>query len=246
MAEKVKDGDLVYLEYEGWISHPGGQEELFDTTDEELAKENDLFDENRAYGEVPTVVGHERLMKGLDEALVGVAVGEEQEVEIPPEKGMGERDPKLVELFPLREFHRQEIDPHPGMEVHIKNRHGTVMAVTAGRVRVDFNNRLAGRTLRYKFQVMKRVKGPKAKVQAVLAMDYGDPSEFQIKVQKGVADIVVPEVCKYDEKWFVGKYRVVSDLRELAKLKTVRFVEEYAQKEEEEGKEAEEEKAQED
>lgn len=242
MAETVKDGDLVYLAYEGWISNPGGQEELFDTTDEDLAKEHDLYDEKRSYGEVPSVVGRERLMKGLDEALVGAAVGEEQEVTIPPEKGMGERDPKLVELFPLREFHRQEIDPQPGMEVHIKNRHGTVTAVTAGRVRVDFNNPLAGKTLRYKFRVAKRVKGPKAKAQAVLAMDYGEAEEFKITVQKGKADIVLPEVCKYDEKWFVGKYRVVSDLRELAGLKTIRFLEEYTQKAEEEGEEGAEER----
>ncbi len=234
MAEKVKEGNLVFLDYEGWIRQPSGEEELFDTTSEELAKEKEIYDEKRTYGEVPTVAGRDRLMKGLDEAVIGTAVGEEKEVVIPPEKGMGERDPKLVELFPIREFHRQEIDPKPGMDVHIKNRHGTVTAVTAGRVRVDFNNPLAGRTLRYKFAVKRKVKGAKAKALAVIEMDYGSSDGFEVKVEKGKADVVLPEVCKYDEKWFVGKFKVVSDLRDFAGIKTVRFVEEYTKKEEEE------------
>jgi FKBP-type peptidyl-prolyl cis-trans isomerase 2 len=232
LAEKVKEGDLVYMEYEGWIKHSGGEDELFDTTDEELAKEHNIHDEKKRYGEVPAIVGKDRLMKGLDEALVGATVGEQQEVLIPPEKGMGERDPKLVELFPIREFHRQEINPKPGMEVHIKNRHGIVTAVTAGRVRVDFNNPLAGKTLLYRFKVTKRVKGAKAKALAVIEMDYGSSEDFEVKVEKGVADILLPEVCKYDERWFVTKYKVVSDLRDFAGLKTVRFIEEYARREE--------------
>lgn len=233
----VKQGNLVYLEYEGWIQQPNGQEELFDTTKEELAKEQEIYDEKRTYGEVPTIVGKDRLMKGLDEVVMGASVGEEKEVIIPPQKGMGERDPKLVELFPIREFHRQEIDPRPGLEVHIKNRHGVVTAVTAGRVRVDFNNPLAGRTLRYRFSVKKRVKGAKAKALAIIEMDYGSSDGFEVKVEKGTAKIVLPEVCKYDEKWFVGKYKVVSDLRDFAKIKAVRFVEEYTKKEEEGTKE---------
>lgn len=230
MAERVKEGDLVYLEYDAWTQNPGGQRQLFETTSEQNAKDNDLYDEKRSYGEAPSIVGRERLMKGLDEALTGAVVGSEKEVVITPDKGMGERDPKLVELFPIREFHRQEIDPKPGMEVHIRNRHGIVSAVTAGRVRVDFNNPLAGKTLVYTFKVTKKAKGAKAKAQAILEMDYGTSEGFQIRVEKGNAEVVLPEVCKYDEKWFVGKYRVISDLRDLAGLKAIRFIEEYTAK----------------
>ncbi len=82
----------------------------------------------------------------------------------------------------------------------------------------------------------KRVKGPKAKVLAVIEMDYGSSGDFKVRVEKGRVDIVLPEVCKYDEKWFVSKYKVVSDLRDLAGLKTIRFVEEYTKEEEAEEK----------
>ncbi|MFQ5986917.1 MAG: peptidylprolyl isomerase [Thermoplasmata archaeon] len=243
MAESIKEGNLVYLEYDGWIESPAGDPQLFDTTDEERAKENDLFDEKRNYGELPVVVGGGRLMEGLDQAILAAKVGEEEEVVIPPDKGMGERDPKLLELFPLREFHRQEIDPQPGMEVHIRNRTGTVTAVTAGRVRVDFNNPLAGRTLRYKFKVLKKVKAAKAKVKAIIEMDYGSSDDFKIRVEKGKAAITLPDTSKVDEAWFVNKFRVVSDLREHAGLKTIQFVEDYTTPKEEAPTEEEAEKA---
>lgn len=237
---KLKEGDLVYIELEGWIDTPSGSPELFDTTREDLAKEHDLHDEKRVYGPSPMVLGQDRLMEGLEEGLVGAEVGEELEIVVPPEKGAGQRDPNLVELFPLREFHRQEIDPQPGMEVSIRNRTGTVTAVTAGRVRVDFNNPLAGKTLRYRVKVDRKVAGAQDQIRAILEMDYGPSDDFDIKVEKGVADIVLPDACKYDDRWFVNKYRVVADLRELAGLKTVRLIEEYAQREEaEETEEAE-------
>ena len=233
MAESIKQGNLVYLEFDGWIENPGSDPRLFDTTDEDRAKEADLFDEKRTYGELPVIAGSGRLMEGLEQAILDAKVGEEKEVVLPPEKGMGERDPKLVELFPLREFHRKEIEPQQGMEVHIRNRTGTVTAVTAGRVRVDFNNPLAGRTLRYKFKVLKKVKAAKAKVKAIIEMDYGSSDDFQIKVEKGKASIILPDTSKVDEAWFVNKFRVVSDLREHAGLKTIQFVEEYTTPKEE-------------
>ena len=46
-------------------------------------------------------------------------------------------------------------------------------------------------------------------------------------------EIVLPDVCKYDEEWFLSKYRVVSDLRELLDMTSIRFVEEYVKKKEE-------------
>lgn len=228
MAETVEEGDLVYVEYEGWVENPGGGPELFDTTSGELAQEHEIYDEKRVYGPMAVIVGTGRLMEGLDDGLVGASVGEATEIVIPPEKGAGQRDPSLVQLYPLREFHRQEIDPHPGMEVTLQNRTGTVTAVTAGRVRVDFNNPLAGKTLRYHLTVTERVEETEAKIRAILEMDYGNADEFQVEVEDGAAEIALPDACKYDDKWFVNKYRVVSDLRDHANLETVRFVETYA------------------
>ncbi len=232
MEAKLAAGDIAHIEYDVWVVGPGQAKTLHDTTHADVAKEADKYDEKRAYEPVPVIVGQERVPKGLDEALLGAAVGETKELTIPPEKGAGERDPRLVRLYPIREFVRKEIDPAPGLEVTIDGRRGTIMAVTAGRVRVDFNNPLAGRTLQYKVTVAKRAETEEERIRGILEMDYGLSDHFRIFVKENEADVFLPDVCKTDERWFVAKFRVVADLREFAGVSKVRFVEEYEKKEE--------------
>src|SRR5947209_14638277 len=181
--------------------------------------------------EVPVVIGRARLFEGLEAALVGAKVGETIEVLIPPEKGAGVRDPRLVELRTEREFLRQEISPEVGLEVSISGKHGVVTAVSAGRVRVDFNNPLAGKTLKYAVQATRKAKTAEERVRAVIDMDYGLAEQFKIHLKSDAAEIQLPDVCNTDEKWFVSKLRVVADLRELSDLKSIRFIEEYEKKE---------------
>jgi len=233
MDPKLAKGDLAYLDYDVFVVGAGDRKTLHETTRADVAKAQDKYEEKRAYVPVPVVVGHDRVPKGLDEALLDASVGESKEFVIPPEKGAGERDPRLVRLYPVREFHRREIDPAPGMEVTVENRRGTVVAVTAGRVRVDFNNPLAGRTLRYNLTVTKRAESAEEKVRGILDMDYGFADQFKLFVKETEVDVFVPDVCKTDERWFVAKFRVVADLREFAGIPKVRFVEEYEKKAEE-------------
>jgi len=230
--ERIQKGDIAYLEYEGWIVLPDGREELFDTTNEDLAKKHGIRKEKKVYKEMPLIVGEDRLFKGLDESLIGAEVGVEAEAKILPEKGAGERDPKLVELHSIREFIRKKIEPKVGMEVTLDNKVGTITAVTAGRVRVDFNNPLAGKTVRFKYKVTRKANSSEEKVRGIIDMDYGFVEDFQIKASEEEADIVLPDLCKYDETWFKAKYKLVSDLREFANLKMIRFIEEYKKKEE--------------
>ncbi len=233
---------MVYLDFNAWLLRSNGETELFDTTREDVAKEHDHFHEEKTYAEIPLIVGEGRVFEGLDAALVGAPIGEETHVEIPPEQGAGERDPKLVSLHSIREFRRKEIEPEVGMEVEIGGKRGTVTAVTAGRVRVDFNNPLAGRTLRYDFTINRRVEDTVEKIRGLIESDYGSAPDFEIQVEGEEAEIRLPDICKYDESWFVNKYRVVADIRAHAEVKTVRFVEEYVTKEEpEEGEPGEEE-----
>lgn len=224
---KVSKGDIAWIDYEGWIVSPGGDRTLFDTTREAVAKEADKFDEKKVYAEFPVIVGHGRLLPGLDEALLTTEIGTDAELTVPPGKGAGERDPKLVELHPLREFLKQEIHPELGMEVSLGGRKGTITQVTGGRVRIDYNNPLAGKTLRYKFKLTKKANTPEERLRAVLEMDYGLPEQFKITLGGEGAEVVIPDICKTDERWFVSKFRVVADLREVLGVPKVRFVEEY-------------------
>jgi len=230
VSNTIEKGDIVWIEYDAWTVNPNGASTLFDTTHDGVAKKEGKFDEKKVYIEAPVVIGRGRLFEGLEAALVGGKVGETIEVLIPPEKGAGVRDPRLVELRTEREFLRQEISPEVGLEVSISGKHGVVTAVSAGRVRVDFNNPLAGKTLKYVVKATRKAQTPEERVRAVIDMDYGLADQFKIDLKGGSAEIHLPDVCKTDEKWFVSKFRVVADLRELSELKTIRFVEEYEKK----------------
>ena len=227
----IKAGDIVLAEFDAWIQDSN---ELFDTTNEALAKEHDIFNEKMVYGAQPLVVGKGRLFPGLDEHMLKAEVGKEYEVTVPPEKGAGARDPKLVELHPVREFLKQEIEPRVGLEVTIKNRPAYITAVTAGRVRVDFNNRLAGRTLKYKYKVVEKPSKPIDVVNLILKMGYGTSEGFEVEHHGESFKIKLPEACKYDQKWFLAKYRVVTDLRDVMGAETISFIEEYAKPEKKE------------
>ncbi|MEM0448642.1 MAG: peptidylprolyl isomerase [Methanomassiliicoccales archaeon] len=236
---KIKKGDVIRLEYSGYLADSN---ELFDTTIMEVAKQGGIFNEKVPYGPIPLLVGSGRVFEGLEEAVIGASVGEEREVVIPPEKAAGARDPKLVENIPLRDFLKQDIEPRIGMEVNIKNRLGIVIAVTPRMVRVDFNRRYAGRTLKYKFKVVARIDDPAEKALAIIEMDYGTKDNFSVSIEGDTYTIVLPDVCKYDQKWMIAKYKVVADLREGLKARVIRFVEEYIKADEE--KKAEEKKEQ--
>ena len=229
-SEKIEKGDIVWLEYDAWTVNPNGIQTLFDTTHDDVAKKEGKFEEKKVYVAQPVVVGKGRLFSGLEDALVGTTIGQASEVLIPPDKAAGARDGRLVELKTEREFLRQEINPEVGMEVSVGGRRGTVTSVAAGRVRVDFNNPLAGKTVKYAFKVVRKASTPEERIRAILDMDYGLAEQFKIQLKGDTVEIQLPDVCKTDEKWFVSKFRVVADLRDLTDLRWMRFIEEYEKK----------------
>lgn len=236
----IKAGDVVLAEFEARIVDSN---ELFDTTSEAVAKENNIYNEKMTYGPQPLIVGKGRLFPGLDESMLKAELGKEVEVMIPPEKGAGPRDPKLVELHPVREFLKQEIEPRVGLEVTVKGKPAIITAVTAGRVRVDFNNKLAGRSLKYKYKVVEKPGKPEQIVKLLLKMAYGSDDGFEIEHHGKNYKIKLSDSCKYDQRWMLAKYRLVTDLREVLGAENISFIEEYEKPQKKEAEEKKEEKA---
>lgn len=229
----VAKGDIITIEYDAWIVNLDKTEELFDTTSEEHAKAGDIYNEKTKYGPIATVAGDGRVLAGLDKSFVGAEVGKKTTVSIPPSEGAGDRQPNLVEIHSIRELQKQKVDPEPGMRVTMKNKIGTITAVTSGRVRIDFNDPLAGKTVKYEYKIVKKAETPEEKAQGLIDASYGRGSEFKVEAKGDALEIITPDICKYDNIWFTLKYKVVSDLRNLLDYKTIRFVEEYVKKEEE-------------
>jgi FKBP-type peptidyl-prolyl cis-trans isomerase 2 len=177
---KLEKGAVIRLDYDLYVVSPDGKEELYDTTSEELAKKENMHDEKKVYDSVPLIVGHDRTVKGLDKSLLSAKVGEENTVEIPPADGAGERKPDLVELISMREFARDHKDEEPqiGMEIVRKGKRGLITGISAGRIRIDFNNPLAGKTLKYKYKVVKMAESLEDRIKDVIHLDYGMSDDF--------------------------------------------------------------------
>ncbi len=240
-AQKIQRGDIIHLDYDLWIADDNL---LFDTTHKELADEHEITDENMRYEPRALIVDEGKAVSGLYKSLLNAEVGKEYEIEVSPEDGLGNRDPKLVEWHMMNEIRRQKLEPVVGKDITIKDksgreRTGVVIMVSPRRVRVDYNNPLAGKTLKYKYKVVDRASAAEDKVLTILEMDFGRKDDFEIKAEKEDVEIKLPDVCKYDQIWLIAKYKVVNDLREYAGFKKIRFIEEYLKKEEEEKKESE-------
>ncbi len=236
MANTIQEKDIVYIDYEVWIKEA---HRLHDTTSKELAEKEEIYDENRKYEPLPLVVEDGRDVKILIDLLTGGEVGKEYDFEVPPGDAFGVRDPEQIKLHSMREVlrapefekNKESMGPYVGMDITIGDKKGIITTVTAGRVRVDYNHPLAGRTLSYKLKVDRLAKTQDEKASAIIDMHYGLSTDFGLKFQGKNVMITLPDPCKYDQRWHMFKIRIITDLRDLLGLETITFLEEYVKKE---------------
>ncbi len=159
----MEEGELVLVDYVGEADG-----EIFDLTVEERAREEGLDPEDFNFEPIPVLVGENYVIEGLKEALEDMQVGEEKEVEIPPEKAYGERSSDKVRTYPEKEFQEQGVDVAPGEEIMIGRQRGRVISVESGRVRIDFNHPLAGNTLNYWIKTTEKVEDDEEKARNIV------------------------------------------------------------------------------
>jgi FKBP-type peptidyl-prolyl cis-trans isomerase SlyD len=236
----VKEGDFIRLEYTGKVQET---DNVFDTTDENVAEEAGIKLDNKSYGAIPIVVGGGHVLKGLDEALIGMEEGEEKVVKITPEEGFGLRDPKLLQLIPMGEFKKQGMKPEVGMAITSDGNTGIIRSVSGGRVRVDFNHELAGKNLEYDIKVIKEIEDDVEKVKNMIELHYSAPNldsdKHDIKIIDGVVRIALDEMAKFDKKPYMditfARFRIARDIWEnMESIEKVEFVDVFEKKVEEE------------
>ena len=225
-GEKVSAGDFVRI---GYTARQGSTGAVFDTTDETRAKEANIYSEKYAYGPALVVVGKGMVVKGLDDALVGMGVGEEKKVELQPEKAFGLRNPKLVRVLPLSEFRKRDVSPYPGMVVDLDGTAALVRSVTSGRVMVDLNHTLAGEKISYEVKIAEKISATDAKVRALL--ESNGITGAGIKLDGGDLELSFPDVVEKDARYFVGRSAVIRAIRELLpEIRKIGVGEEYLPK----------------
>ena len=181
VSAMVEKGKLVKITYDGYVNG-----KLFDTTNEELAKKEGIYNPRMIYGPATIAVGEGMVLPGLDEALLEMEVGEEKELVLPPEKAFGKRDPSKVRVVPIKEFQRFNIRPVVGMPVNIDGNVGKVVSINSGRVLVDFNHELAGKTVKYTLKIEDVIEEPEEIVKELIKL-YApriDVDDLKIKLTK--------------------------------------------------------------
>lgn len=213
---KVKEGEFISINYVGRIDETG---EIFDLTDEEVAKKEGIWQKEVKYGHVTIVVGANHVVKGLEKVLTNMSIGETKEVVIEPSEAFGRRDGKLMRLIPLKIFLKREIRPFPGMTVNLQGTTGRIQSVESGRVLVDFNHPLAGKKLKYTITINSKVEKPEERIVGLLKLHTGLAEDaFKVKVEKKVADVEAEKpLPKFVEN------RVSEETKKYAGISEVRF-----------------------
>lgn len=140
----VKNGDSVSVDYIGKLEDGT----VFDTSIKEAAVEAGKFSEQRNYEPLSFTVGAGQMIKGFDLGVVGMKVGEEKTLAIPPEEAYGEYTEELAKEIPLSAV---DFKPVIGTQLMTDTgARGTVTSVGAENFVVDFNHELAGKTLIFK------------------------------------------------------------------------------------------------
>ena len=167
---------------------------VFDTTKEEIAKKEGIYSEDEVYGPRLVVVGRGWVLPGLDEALQEMKVGETRQVTLPPEKAFGIRDPKKVRILSRAKFPKTETRLAPGVRVRVGSQYGTVRRVASGRVTVDFNPPLAGRTILYEVTILQKLTKPLEKLQALIRRRFFniDPQAIQVSARACTVTVTLP------------------------------------------------------
>ncbi len=219
----MKEGSIVKFDYDLWVHDDETDEySLYETTEEQVAKDNDIHDEHSEYNPLTAIVGKGNMLQGLDESLKEAEVDVETEVEIPPEKGYGERRPDQVE-FIKRSSVESEINAAAendedrslfvGKHVHYKGRHGTVLMITGRKCRIDFNHPLAGRKLKYRYVVREEINAPEDIAKEIAKINYSMGDQFEFNFTEDELQVKLAEYCKFDPDWRMGKFQIISMLR---------------------------------
>ena len=207
----VNKGDFIIVDMTGSSIETG---EVFDTSDEETARAEGQFDEDRTYGSRLVIVGDGYVLRGLDAKLPGIAFDEDVEIEIDPLDAFGERNPDDMETVPYRVLRSKGINPYVGAEFEIDGRSAIVRSAGAGRVQVDYNHPLAGRKIVYKLKVVEHITDDKDKMRALLGRRFLgiETTEFKLKKTKKKLRIGIPDQIFFGENIQIAKRGVALDL----------------------------------
>ncbi len=140
MKEQVKKGDKVKVHYHGRLT------------------DGTTFDSSEGRQPLEFEVGSGMVIKGFDEGVTGMSVGDKKTVSIPPDEAYGPRQEEMVIEFPRSNF-PPDIEPEVGMALQMHSENGeelpvVIIEVTPDIIKLDANHPLAGQELVFDIELV--------------------------------------------------------------------------------------------
>ena len=136
----IKKGDKIKVEYTG----------TFD--------DGTVFDSSEGKEPLEFEAGSGMVIKGFDEAVIGMEKGQEKEVKIKCKEAYGDPNPQLVKKIPRDKLPPEQV-PKPGMMLAMGTPDGQqipakITAVDDKEITIDLNHPLAGKNLNFKLKIV--------------------------------------------------------------------------------------------
>lgn len=138
--QQARKGDKVKVHYHG---------RLIDGT---------TFDSSQGGQPLEFEVGSGMVIKGFDEGVAGMAIGDKKTISIPAEEAYGPRQEEMVIEFPITNF-PPDIKPEVGMTLNMHTENGqelpvVITAINEESITLDANHPLAGQELVFDLELV--------------------------------------------------------------------------------------------
>ncbi len=137
---QVKSGDTVRVHYHGKLTN------------------GTTFDSSEGRDPLEFTVGSGQVIKGFDDAMLEMNIGDKKTVNIPVENAYGQRSDEMLMEYPMSEF-PADMKAEVGMELHMSDNMGNVFPVIIAEVKedkvvLDANHPLAGEDLVFEIELV--------------------------------------------------------------------------------------------
>ncbi len=222
-----KEGDFLLIEHTAKVKETG---KIFDTTREDVARSEGFHKEGEIYEPKLVVIGEGWVLTVLDDNLPSLSLNKPKTIEISPDKAFGSRDPEKLRMVSLRRLRERGITPKLGMQIEYDKKLATIRTMGAGRVQLDFNPPLAGKTLVYEVTAKKKLRTQEGKIHALIhrRIPLLEIGKFKLDLEKDDVILRVPEEAFYIEGLQIAKRGITTDIqRFFPAIKKIEFVETY-------------------
>lgn len=140
MTQTIKAGDTISVHYTGKL------------------QSGKIFDSSEGREPLKFTVGSGMLIKGFDQAVIGMQTGESTNVVIEPDQGYGQRNEEMFVEIPKNVI-PEDLPLTEGVQVQLQDPEGRPLPATVAEigeevVKMDLNHFLAGKTLEFDIQIV--------------------------------------------------------------------------------------------